>query len=134
MTNYHHDHPASQNYAVDMVCTSGDTEGQKVYAPTDGVIVEAIGNRSDDDSAPDGNIIMIGCENGTQICLAHLMQGSVKVKKGDRVSRGLEIAACGQTGNAATPHLHIHAQNGEKAVPMVFQGKFLMANDRFTAE
>ena len=45
--------------------------------------------------------------------LAHLMPGSIQVKKGQRVRRGEPIARCGNSGNSTEPHLHFQVQNGK---------------------
>jgi hypothetical protein len=42
---------------------------------------------------------------------AHLKTGSVKVKVGDRLSRGQVIASLGNTGNSDAPHLHFHVMS-----------------------
>lgn len=131
ITNYHHDNPPAQSYAVDMSCPNA--EGRMIYAPIEGVIIQAVGDRTDESKEAEGNCVAIQCENGTQIWMAHLAEGSVVVKKGDRVATGQPIGACGMTGSATSPHLHIHAQLGERPAPMVFKGKFLIMNDRFTA-
>lgn len=130
-TNYNHHDNARQTYAVDMVCLSGKTEGQELYAPIEGKIMEAVNDETDTE---EGNLVIIECANGTQVWMAHLMERSIVVHKGDRVARGQLLAKCGDTGrNTASAHLHIHAQAGEKAVPMLMQNKFLVRADKFTA-
>ena len=42
-----------------------------------------------------------------RIILCHLKEGSVKLKKGDRVSRLSKIGTMGTTGNSTGVHLHI---------------------------
>jgi urea transporter len=42
--------------------------------------------------------------------LAHLQQGSVRVKPGDRVSAGTVIGSCGNSGYSGQPHLHCQLQ------------------------
>jgi murein DD-endopeptidase MepM/ murein hydrolase activator NlpD len=54
-----------------------------------------------------GNFIIIEHAPGEYTELRHLMKGSVRVAVGARVTRGQEIARCGNSGNARTPHLHI---------------------------
>jgi hypothetical protein len=39
--------------------------------------------------------------------LVHLQAGSVRVAVGDSVRRGQPVGACGNSGNARTPHLHL---------------------------
>jgi peptidase M23-like protein len=40
--------------------------------------------------------------------LAHLQQGSVRVRPGDRVERGQLLGLCGNSGNSDFPHVHLH--------------------------
>lgn len=53
-----------------------------------------------------GNYIIIDHENGEFSDYAHLSEGSIRVKPGDRVAKGDVIAAVGNTGNSTFPHLH----------------------------
>ena len=46
LTNYHHNNPPAQNYAVDVVRSSGTTAGEVVYAPVGGVITQAVNDRT----------------------------------------------------------------------------------------
>jgi hypothetical protein len=86
--------------------------GRPVLAPADGKVVWA---KSD---APDrpahnkvkreaGNFLILEHAAGEYTELRHLQAGSVRVKVGQRVARGQEIARCGNSGNARTPHLHV---------------------------
>lgn len=131
--NYHHDHPRAQNFALDLVCEYGETEGEKVYAPLEGVVVKAENDRAPGSPEAEGNVVIIQSAEGIELWLAHLKQHSVLVKKGERVARGQAIGECGATGSAETAHLHLHAQRGEEPVPLVFgnERKFLVRNDRF---
>ena len=42
--------------------------------------------------------------------LAHLQQGSIRVRIGDRVQPGAVLAACGNSGYSGQPHLHYQLQ------------------------
>jgi len=44
--------------------------------------------------------------------MAHLMQGSLRVRKGDRVREGQQIGQVGNSGNTSQPHLHIEMLDG----------------------
>jgi murein DD-endopeptidase MepM/ murein hydrolase activator NlpD len=83
-----------------------------------------------------GNHIVIRCDDSeVYVGLAHLMQGSVLVKAGDRVTVGQALARVGNSGNTSEPHLHIHAKRGgepesmlDEGVPMRFGGRWLIRN------
>ena len=57
-----------------------------------------------------GNFIMIRLAGGLYVLLAHLQQGSIKVKEGQHVTPGTLLAACGNTGRSPQPHLHLQVQ------------------------
>ena len=166
--NYHVAAPP-QKYALDIVALNGfgrrsagflpsDLEqyviyGHTVYSPCSGEVISVTDEMPDltppemNSSQPAGNHIWIR-QNDVYIVLAHLMNGSITVKAGDRVERGQPIARVGNSGNTSEPHLHIHAvkfdaspeintafllRNGI-AVPMLFQGRFLTRNDVFSVD
>jgi hypothetical protein len=135
LTNYHHGNPPAQNCALDLVRLDDESEGAPVYAPLAGLVVEAENERGQGSPEAEGNIVIIRNAEGTEVWLAHLRRGSVRVKKGERVSRGAPVAECGSTGSAESAHLHIHAQRDRRPVPMVFgeRGRFLARNDHINA-
>lgn len=59
-----------------------------------------------------GNRIVLKLGPRHYALYGHLLSGSIKVKVGDRVRRGIEIARIGLTGNATSPHLHFHVSEG----------------------
>jgi murein DD-endopeptidase MepM/ murein hydrolase activator NlpD len=66
-----------------------------------------------------GNTIIIGHGNGEFSIYSHLKPGSVRVKKGQRVKAGDEIAALGSSGNSTEPHLHFQVSDAPKALNAV---------------
>ena len=91
--------------------------GRKLLAPADGVVTEVI--RGVRDNVPGsmnpysalGNAVMIRHRAHEVSVLAHLKQGSIEVKAGDRVKKGRLVGLCGNSGNSSEPHLHYHLQN-----------------------
>ena len=59
-----------------------------------------------------GNHVIIDIGGGYYAFYAHLKPGSLKVKKGDRVTRGQVVGLVGNTGNSTEPHLHFHISDG----------------------
>ena len=53
-----------------------------------------------------GNHVVIDVGGGAYAALAHLRRGSTRVRAGDRVLAGDQVAECGNSGNATEPHLH----------------------------
>ncbi|MGL5626991.1 MAG: M23 family metallopeptidase [Candidatus Rhabdochlamydia sp.] len=119
--------------------------GSTLYSPCDGIIIESLDQCEDlepmvmDAKNPAGNYLAIH-KNGSEIIiiLAHLMKGSLIVKKGDVIKKGQPIAKVGNSGNTSEPHLHIHAvlnHTGDflfkaEGVPITFNNRFLIRNDR----
>ncbi len=89
--------------------------GQPILAPAAGSVTAAVDGLPDnapgvmDRANPVGNHIVID-HGGEFSFLAHLQQGSVSVRPGDRVSAGQPIGLCGNSGNTSMPHLHYHLQ------------------------
>jgi hypothetical protein len=52
-----------------------------------------------------GNHVLID-HGGEYSLYAHLKPGSVKVKMGDAVTKGQQLAAVGSSGSSTEPHLH----------------------------
>ena len=95
--------------------------GRPVLAPAAGKIV-AVASEHPDNREFDmgalkanllvvfGNHVVIEHAPGEHSLLAHLKQNSVKVKVGDTVRSGQEIAAIGASGSSLMPHLHYQLQ------------------------
>ena len=80
-----------------------DYQGEPIYATNDGVVMD-IGKNS---SA--GNYVWIKHEfanNDMWSRYLHIKDGGVKVKTGQKVTRGQEIAIMGNTGYSTGTHLH----------------------------
>jgi Peptidase family M23 len=54
-----------------------------------------------------GNFVIIQHADHVYTELVHLQAGSIRVAVGDAVRRGQPVGACGNSGNARTPHLHL---------------------------
>jgi murein DD-endopeptidase MepM/ murein hydrolase activator NlpD len=58
-----------------------------------------------------GNHVTLDLGDGEFAILAHLRNGSVGVRPGQRIEAGAEIGRCGNSGNTSEPHLHFHLQD-----------------------
>lgn len=73
-----------------------------VYSPCDGT-VRVVSY----DAKGWGRYVTIGSADGKYIhLLCHLAEGTVRVKKGDKVTRATRIGTMGSTGNSTGVHLH----------------------------
>lgn len=106
--------------------------GQTLVAPASGLVISATDGIAD--NVPGkmnrdqicGNYVVLDLGNDEFLFLAHLQNGSVKVKPGDRVTQGQPLGLCGNSGNSSEPHLHIHLQTKPsleegKGLPLQFQ-------------
>ena len=57
-----------------------------------------------------GNNVTLRVRPGIYLLYAHMKPGSVRVHVGERVRRGQLLGALGNSGNSATPHLHLQVQ------------------------
>lgn len=106
--------------------------GQPVFAPAAGVVVATTGWQRDHLSRnsplgliyliPEmlirgavsllsgyfvvGNHVILDLGDGTYAVLAHLKRGSIRVRRGEHVQAGQQIAECGNSGNTSEPHVH----------------------------
>jgi hypothetical protein len=148
--------------------------GQPVVAPVDGVVVKVHDRERDHRARTSwpalayllvesavreltgpgrilGNHVVIALddgERGTYAALAHLERGSIEVRPGDRVHRGMRVARCGNSGNSTEPHVHFQLMDHPNvfvadAVPFAFDAATIdgdtdhgvpHAADAFTAD
>jgi hypothetical protein len=92
--------------------------GTPVLAPAAGIVVKVVDSVADNvpgvvnSAAPPGNYVVIDHGGGEHSLLAHFRRGSVRVRQGDRVATGQQLAECGNSGQSTMPHLHYHLQTG----------------------
>ena len=71
-----------------------------------------------------GNTVTLRVRPGIYLLYAHMKPGSVRVHVGEHVRRGQLLGALGNSGNSATPHLHLQVQTTPSFVgdglPFVF--------------
>lgn len=84
-------------------------QGTPVKASENGVVVYA-GN----ELRGYGNLILVRHRDGWVSAYAHISE--FKVKPGDKVKQGQQIAAVGKTGNVDRPQLHFELRRGTRAV------------------
>lgn len=95
---------------------AGVPEGTPFYAAASGTV------KSVDYGGPDGgNGIIISGDDGVEYWYWHAATGTSKVRQGQHVEAGTELAGAGQTGLASGVHLHfeIHV-NGQHTDPVPF--------------
>ena len=73
-----------------------------------------------------GNYVIIDHGNGEFSAYCHLQEGSIRVKTGDKVNKGMAIAKVGNTGNSGAPHLHFQLMDSQdfftaNGLPVMFE-------------
>jgi Peptidase family M23 len=74
-----------------------------------------------------GNYVTIRLREGLYVNYAHVKQGSVKVKVGDKVKAGQTVGELGNSGHSTAPHLHFGVADKSETVtsaslPFVIDG------------
>lgn len=111
--------------------------GNDVLAVADGTIIGARLDFSESETLKDhpkytadqatGNYIAMEIAPSVIVFYEHLKPGSIKVKKGQRMSRGEVIASVGFTGQSTGPHLHLHVANNSD--PLLSEGLAFVFDD-----
>ncbi len=87
--------------------------GTPIYSTADGVVISAGWGQGY------GNLVKIQHDFGIETRYAHMSK--ILVKVGERVSRGQQVGAMGNTGRSTGTHLHYEVRVGGKAVnPMTY--------------
>lgn len=89
-----------------------------IYCTCDGVV-----RNVSFDTGGWGQFVSVDGDDGYRHIFCHLVKGSVRVKKGDRVSRLTVLGTMGATGNVSGVHLHYQLQKGSTVIdPTVWLG------------
>jgi hypothetical protein len=90
--------------------------GKEIHAVAPGTVMDAGDGLPDNEliyAAPTptiatlaGNFVIVDIGNKKYACYAHMVNGSVRVKKGDVVKEGQVLGLMGNSGNSDLPHLH----------------------------
>ncbi len=88
-------------------------QGTPIYAPGEGKVIKVKSSRKGY-----GNQIQIDHGYGYITFYAHIKD--FKVKRGDIVKRGQEIATIGNTGKSTAPHLHYEVRKDGKAINPIY--------------
>ncbi len=83
-----------------------------IVAHSDGEVVEVRNNcNSFEPNGSYGNYVKIKHDNGYYTLYAHMTYNTIKVSKGQRVSKGQLLGYMGATGTAYGGHLHFEVRN-----------------------
>ncbi|MFX0107545.1 MAG: M23 family metallopeptidase [Candidatus Hodarchaeota archaeon] len=75
-------------------------------------IKEIIDKNSSSLPAGAGNHVILQHESDEYSFYAHMIPGSLRVKKGEEVKQGQVLGLVGNSGNSDGPHLHFHLMDG----------------------
>ena len=90
--------------------------GKELYAVANGTVIDVRNDAPDIEITTEkppasvetaaGNFVILDIGNRKYACYAHMINGSVRVKPGDKVVEGQVIGLMGNSGNSDAPHLH----------------------------
>lgn len=131
----------SQRFAIDwlLIGANGDTShddvtklenwwgyGEPILAAADGEVTRVVDVYPDNPprSTPPpvtvdniaGNHVIIRFAPNRYVMCAHLKQGSARVKEGQRVKKGDQIAQLGNSGNTTGPHVHFEVMDANSSI------------------
>jgi murein DD-endopeptidase MepM/ murein hydrolase activator NlpD len=92
-----------------------------IIAPEDGLVIEA--KKSTAPGGGYGYFVKYKGISGATHLLAHLVEGSITVKKGDRVKQGQKLGVMGTTGASTGIHLHWEVRGKVPVDPIKWMAK-----------
>ncbi len=92
---------------------SGTGYGSNIYAIADGVVTQAYNYGLGGGAWEYGTFVVISHGNNYYSIYMHMVQGSLKVNVGQKVSGGQLIGSMGSTGKSTGTHLHLGFSIGE---------------------
>ena len=113
-------------YAIDIAMPVGSA----VHAARDGVVINVahkfFRGGTTQEVRDEANFVQVLHDDGTTAVYAHLQMDTVRVRPGQRVSRGEYLANSGNTGFSSGPHLHFvvlrNAGLKSESLPVTFAG------------
>jgi murein DD-endopeptidase MepM/ murein hydrolase activator NlpD len=117
---------AGSRHAIDI----GMPVGTAVHAAREGLVINVahkfFRGGTTQEVRDEANFVQVLHDDGTTAVYAHLQMDTVRVRPGQRVSRGEYIANSGNTGFSSGPHLHFvvlrNAGLKSESVPVTFAG------------
>ncbi len=116
--------------------------GLPVVAAGEGTVVKVVDgiadNRPGEVNTRDnwGNAVVVAHGLALHSVYAHLKPGSIRVKQGELVSAGTELARSGSSGRSPVPHLHFQVQRapmlGSPTLPADFGDVVTHSDDGYT--
>jgi murein DD-endopeptidase MepM/ murein hydrolase activator NlpD/cell wall-associated NlpC family hydrolase len=100
---------------------AGLPQGTPFYSASDGTVLSAFGTGGPEGNGDGGHGIIVDAGGGVQLWYWHAADGTTKVRKGDKVATGQELAGVGTTGHSTGVHLHFQImENGVAVEPVAF--------------
>ena len=94
--------------------------GTPVLAARGGTVSKVVHSNDGNGSGAPNNMVEVDHDDGTTGRYLHVQKNSAKVKKGDAVKQGSELAKVGNVGNSLTGHVHFVVERGGKSIEVSF--------------
>lgn len=132
----------SNHNGVDLIMKNTESRGTEILAPESGKILAA--RKSNHPTGGYGYYVKMQGRSGVVHLMAHMIKGSLRVRKGDVVETGDVLGLMGTTGNSTGVHLHWEVRvkgkftnpmkwfekNGEPDLPKDFNAWTKKLNDK----
>jgi murein DD-endopeptidase MepM/ murein hydrolase activator NlpD len=96
-------------------------KGTGIFAPEDGLVLEA--RKSTAPNGGYGYFVKYRGVSGATHLMAHMVEGSLKVKKSDKIKQGQRLGTMGTTGNSTGIHLHWEVRGRVPVDPIKWMAK-----------
>jgi murein DD-endopeptidase MepM/ murein hydrolase activator NlpD len=115
--NSSHNHEGREQHAWDFRRRCGTP----VLAARGGTVGNVVDTNDGNGSNKPNNLIEVDHGDGTVGRYLHIQKGSARLRRGNPVRQGEELAKAGNVGNSLTGHIHFVVERGGRSIPVTFQ-------------
>jgi len=95
--------------------------GTPVIAARAGTVSRTVDTNDGNGTGKPNNLVEVDHGDGSVGRYLHIQKASARVRRGDVVRQGVELAKVGNVGNSLTGHIHFVVEQGGRSIPVTFQ-------------